>query len=71
MVLTISRHEHPPVLFLRIRDVYREWCKFHGRAYNESRLHVFAANYRDYAAYAKKTNQKVKLNKYADLTKQE
>ncbi|KAG7352186.1 cathepsin propeptide inhibitor domain I29 [Nitzschia inconspicua] len=55
----------------RIRQAYQEWCFANGKPIDESRLEIFAFNFKVVENYYKKTGKKAELNRYADLSPEE
>jgi len=55
----------------RIREAYREWCKYYGRSYDEKRLRTFAANFVAVEKYHLQTKVSLVLNEFAELTERE
>eukprot|EP00980_Cylindrotheca_fusiformis_P000211 scaffold42_cov133-Cylindrotheca_fusiformis.AAC.8 len=51
-----------------ILRAYVDWCKTHGKEFDESRLPVFTEHYLNAEKYFNQVGKPVKLNKYADLT---
>ena len=55
----------------RIREVYREWCQYYGRPYDEKYLKTFASNFIAVEHYHRQTKQSLVLNEFADMTERD
>jgi hypothetical protein len=55
----------------RIREVYREWCQYYGRPYDEKYLKTFASNFIAVEQYHRQTKQSLVLNQFADMTERD
>ncbi|MGK3743808.1 MAG: Spy/CpxP family protein refolding chaperone [Bacillariaceae sp.] len=55
----------------RIREVYREWCQYYGRPYDEKYLKTFASNFIAVEQYHRQTKQSLVLNEFADMTERD
>lgn len=76
----LSRQQHHPGAGMgvgstdfpeRIRAAYRDWCQYYGKAYNEGRLRIFAANFLAVEKYHRETGVSLILNELADMTSEE
>ena len=55
----------------RIKQAYRDWCGFHQKEYNESRLDIFATNLLAIESFRAETGKNAALNEYADVAPEE
>jgi hypothetical protein len=52
----------------RIRQIYVDWCQYYGKAPDEDRLQVFAANLVVLEKHHRETGEELTLNEFADQT---
>jgi hypothetical protein len=55
----------------RVRASYMDWCKEFKKKQDEKRFQQFSANFLTMEDYANKSGEAMKLNEYADCTKEE
>ena len=55
----------------RVRIAYKNWCNQYGKISDESRFHIFSANFFDLEEKSKKFGTPFYLNEFADCTEEE